>query len=228
MKLNKQGCDMQSCFLCKLSLKEWLPAVEVHRKAHLYKKGEVIINEGDEVKGIYFVTDGVVKVHKKWGDKELIVRFAKKGDIFGHRGLGKDSIYPISATALESVTVCFIELSFFKQSLRVNFDFIQELLMFYSRELQESEKNMRNLAHMPVKGRLAQALLLLEEKFGTSETGCINITLSRQDLASYVGTTYETVFRVMGDLVQENLIEIVGKDVRITHYEDLKKLTIEA
>lgn len=54
-------------------------------------------------------------MHKKWGDdEELIVRFAKKGDIIGHRILSNDISYPVSATAIEPVTTCFIDLDFLK------------------------------------------------------------------------------------------------------------------
>src|SRR5439155_21432345 len=103
---------------------------------------------------IYFVFNGTVKVHKKWGeDKELIVRFARGGDIVGHRGLGKDMHYPIAATALDLVKVCFIPLDFFWTTIKVNEAFTEKLILFYAEELQESERNMRNLAHMQVKGR---------------------------------------------------------------------------
>src|SRR5882762_8727365 len=57
------------------------------------------------------------------------------------------------------------------------------------RELQESERKMRNLAHMQVKGRIARALMELREKFGLTQEGFIDIALSRQDLASFAGTT---------------------------------------
>ena len=215
----KQSCDLSSCFLCKMCLEEWNPAIGVHRKNLHFKKGALIFQEGDPVTGIYFVYSGIVKVHKKWGDdKELILRFAGSGDLFGHRGLGaatKDLVYPISATALEPLTVCFIDLDFFQASLRTNYNFIYSLLNFYATELQESEKKMRNLAHMPVKGRIAQALLGLQAKFGCTAEGMINIQLSRQDLASFTGTTYETVFRVMNEFARDELIQLSGKDIRI-------------
>jgi CRP-like cAMP-binding protein len=67
-------------------------------------------------------------------------------------------------------------------------------------DLQESENKMRNLAHMSVKGRVAQALILLEAQFGPTDDNLINIKLSRQDLASFTGTTYETVFQVINEL----------------------------
>jgi CRP-like cAMP-binding protein len=179
--------------------------------------------------GIYFVFSGTVKVHKQWGkDKELILRFAKKGDIFGHRGLGKEAIYPISATALENCTVCFLPLDFFLSSLKVNQEFMYQLMLFFAEELKLSESKMRNLAHMPVKGRIAQALLYLHEKFGVSEEGHIDILLSRQDMASYAGTTYETVFRVISEFIENELLEVEGKKITIRNADGLKKLTSDA
>lgn len=228
MKPVKTSCDQQHCFLCKRCLKEWIPAIEVNKKSYQFKKGELIFREGEPVTGIYFLYDGKVKVHKKWGEeKELNVRFARKGDIIGHRGLGKDTVYPVSATALETSTVCFIDLAFFKTTLRVNTDFTYDLLMFYAEELQESEKRMRNLAHMPVKGRIAYALLILKEKFGLTPEGFINISLTRQDLASYAGTTYETVFRIVNDLTQSKILTVDNKDITVLDEEALLRLTQE-
>ena len=214
--------------------------------------------------GIYFVTSGTVKVHKKWGtEKEIILRFACKGDIFGHRGLGHQTadpsahgaaylppdpahgtayphsgpahgsanphptLYPISATAIEPVTACFIDLAFFQASLKVNQGFMYGLLLFFASELQESERKMRNLAHMSVKGRVANALLALQDKFGQTPEGHIAITLSRQDLASLVGATYETVFRIINELAQEALIRTDGKLFRILDPERLLTYTRE-
>jgi CRP/FNR family transcriptional regulator len=215
--------------MCRLCIKEWLPAVKANRKNFSLKKGQQLFQEGEPVNGIYFIYTGKVKVHKHWGEeKELIVRFAQAGDIVGHRGVGSEMIYPVSATALEPVTVCFIDLDFFQATLKVNHGFLHELMMFYAQELQESEKNMRNLVHMPVKGRLANALLLLRDKFGTSEDGTIDMTLSRQDLASYTGTTYETAFRIMSELIQDNVIAVSGKSIAVMNVERLRQLEAEA
>ena len=115
------------------------------------KKGALLFQEGEEVKEMFFVFKGAMKVHKQWGEKELIIRFAQKGDIVGHRGLGTDTHYPVSATALEPTTLCAVTLNFFKASLHVNQELLYDLMLFFAQELQESEKKMRNLAHMPVK-----------------------------------------------------------------------------
>jgi CRP-like cAMP-binding protein len=228
MKKNKNGCDLQTCFLCKQCLPEWLPAVSAHRTNLAFKKGETIFTEGNKVEGVYFVYSGKVKVHKKWGnEKELIIRIAKKGDIFGHRGLGHDPFYPISATALEPVQACFIDLDFFRASLKVNYGFANQLLLFFADELQESEKKMRNLAHMQVKGRVAQGLLALREKFGLTSQGFIDINLSRQDLASLAGTTYETVFRIINELAKDEIIALEGKHIHIADAVKLMEYTRE-
>jgi CRP-like cAMP-binding protein len=238
------NCDLESCFLCQRCLPEWKPAIQSHRKNLQFKKGQTIFQEGQPVLGIYFVTAGTVKVHKHWGtEKEIILRFAQKGDIFGHRGLGyqpanlttdkpanptsTETVYPISATAIEPVSACFIDLAFFQASLKVNQDFMYGLLLFFGGELQESERKMRNLAHMPVKGRVASALLALQDKFGRTLDGHLAITLSRQDLASLVGATYETVFRTINELAQENLIHTDGKLIRITDPDRLGSYTKE-
>lgn len=226
MAKQKDGCDLSTCLMCRLCIREWQPAIGAQRKNLHFKKGELLFREGKEVTGMYFVYSGTVKVHKHWGkEKELIVRFARKGDIVGHRGLGGDSLYPVSGTALEPVTACFIGLDFFYSTLKVNHEFIQQLMLFYAQELKESERNMRNLAHMPVKGRVANALLQLQQKFGTSPGGFINILLSRQDIASYAGTTYETVFRIMTELAQEGALRADGKHITLLDAKKLQLLT---
>jgi CRP/FNR family transcriptional regulator len=211
--------------MCQNSLPEWRPAILANRRHQVYKKGETIFKEGEPVNGMFFVDSGVVKVHKQWGDKELIVRIAKPGDIVGHRGLGSDLIYPVSATALEPVTICYIDLAFFNATLKVNPGFMYELMMFFASELKESERRMRNLAHMPAKGRLAQAVLALKEKFGVTEQGHIGLSLSKQDLASYAGTTYETIFRMLQELTEDGLLKVEGKEITILEPARLTELT---
>jgi CRP-like cAMP-binding protein len=222
------SCNLSQCFLCRLALEEWKPAIAAHKKNFIAKKGEVIIKEGDPVTGVYFVTSGNVKVHKQWGDRELILRFVNDGSIFGHRGITTaTSLYPISATALETTSLCFVDIEFFKATLKVNHDFAYRLLMFYADELHVSERKMRDLALMSVKGRLAGAILSLQQQFGVNAEGFLNLDLSRQDLAAYTGATYETVFRTMNELLSEKLITIKGKLIFIENEAGLKGLSIK-
>jgi CRP/FNR family transcriptional regulator len=222
----KVNCDLQSCYLCRFCLPEWRVAISNSKTTQFFKKGEQIFSEGNTVNRLYFLYDGVVKVHKKWeADKELIIRFAKKGDVLGHRGLGKDPVYPVTATALEPAIVCSIDLEFFKTSIKINSELAYQLLMFFATELQESEKKMSQLAHMQVKGRIAYSLLQLKEKFGTDHEGFISFSISRQDLSAFAGTIYETVYKFLNELSAENIIEISEKRIRIMDENRLSELT---
>lgn len=225
MDKTKHTCDLNTCFLCTTCLNDWKPAVETNKQNFIVKKGQQVFKEGDPVTGIYFVYEGYIKVHKKWdNEKEMITRFARKGDILGHLGLEGNKIYPVSATALVKTTVCFLPMDFFESSLNINNAFAIKLMRFFAGELQNSEKRMRNLAHMPVKGRVAQSILSLKNQFGLTAEGYIDIDLPRQDLASYSGAAYESLFRTINDLVSEDIISLVGKSIFIKDEEKLAQL----
>jgi len=74
---------------------------------------------------------------------------------------------------------------------------------------------MRDLAHMQVKGRVAQALISLNQKFGEDDTGHIKMHVNRQNLASYAGTTYETAFRILNDFTEDGIIRVDGNHISI-------------
>lgn len=225
MKRPEIHCDLKTCFLCRHCEQGWLPAVGANKKNLHFRKGESIFEEGQPVEGIYFLYTGTAKVHKRWGkEKELILHFAKRGDMIGYRGLANRKAYPITATALEPVTVCFMELPFFENSLEVNQPLTYQLLKFYTQELQDAEARMNNLVHMEVKGRLADTLLRLKKQFGLSRDGSIKITLSRQDIAAYTGTTYETLFRTINEMVKEKIISVSGKKIIIVKEAALEEL----
>jgi CRP-like cAMP-binding protein len=83
---------------------------------------------------------------------------------------------------------------------------------------------MRNFVHMSVKGRVAQALITLKKQFGLNNEQCINIEISRQDLASFSGTVYESLFRAVNELAANGLIQLTGKHIRINNEEALLQM----
>lgn len=216
-------CDLSSCFLCRHCLPEWKALIALRRETRLFKRGASLFTEGAPVTGIFLILSGAVKVHRQWeGGKELIIRFAGGGDIVGHRGgLEEVTDYPVSATALEATRACFIDTGFLVASLKANGAFAYELLRFYAAELQAAERRMSELAHMDVKGRIASALQALQAAFGSGEDGYILVPVSRQDVASYAGTTYETVFKVFAEWTTAGLIRTEGKRIRILDREQL-------
>lgn len=221
MSKKLKACD-HSCFMCRYVVADWLGNIDIKRQIIKVKKGQRFIDEGSDADGVYFVQEGLVKVHKRWDDKERIVRFAKKGDIVGHRGMSNEaSTFPISATAIENSLLCFISFDFFKSLLKTNPSLTYALLMFYADELQISEQKMTNQVHLSVKGRLAWSFLQLEEKMGIDEEGCLRLVLSKTDLAAYVGSTYESVYRMIAELTAEGIVMLVNKRIKIKDREKL-------
>jgi CRP/FNR family transcriptional regulator len=215
------SCNLEDCFLCSHCLPEWKEVVAVKKETLSFKKGKPLFSEGDKVNGIFFIYSGSVKVHKQWLEqKELLLRFAKKGDIVGHRGLGRTDLYPVSATALEDTRACFIGSDFLEATLRTNHALTYRLMQFYVTELQKTDKRMHELAHMEVKGRIANALLEIAAFFGLNKEKFISVAITRQDIASYAGTSYETVFKFFTELVRLKIISTSGKSIRI-HRPDL-------
>lgn len=222
------SCNLTSCFLCMHCLPDWKELIAIKKKTLSLKKGTLIFKEGSPAEGIYFITAGSVKVHKQWGEqRELIVRFAKAGDVLGHRGFGVTQVFPVSATCLEDVRVCYIPYPFLQTILQTNPVFTYRLLQEYAVELQSAEKRMRDLALMEVKKRIAQALLEIVSLFGTDAEQYISIPISRQDIASYAGTTYETVFKLFTNLVAKEIITSTGKRIKINNTLALQKLVNE-
>ena len=226
MKKNEEKCDLKSCFFCRNCLKDWLPVIESHRQTIFCKKGASLFREGDPVSGMYFLYKGRMKIHKKWGEeKQLILHFGREGDMIGYRGFGKEKVYTVTATALEATTLCFIETSTFESSLQINHRLTRQLMEFYANELQNVERRMGNLVHMAVIGRVAETILMLIKEFGQNQAGIINITLTKQDLAAYAGTTYETFSRMLNLLENDGIIKLKGKQIEICKQSALEKLS---
>lgn len=221
-------CLKEDCFLCRNVTPEWLEMVRLKRSVLSYKKGDLVFKEGQEVTGIFFILFGKVKVDMAWGDKSYIVRLAGEGSILGHRGYGLNDVYPVSATALEPTTVCYIPTDLFRTLLKTNPELLYELTFFYADELKRTERRMKNLAHMPVKGRIAESLLYSDDVFGSDASGKLQFRMSRKDLASMSSTTYETVIRMLNELKEAGAIQLKEKDIWLTDKESLRSCCEQA
>lgn len=222
MKTQPPKSYLNESILYKNIIPEWRVVIEAGKQTLRFAKGSQIFKEGEPVEGIFFLNYGKAKIHQHWGaDKELIIGFAKGGDMVGYRGLGKDKTHHASATALETVEVCFISTPLLERTLQINPKLALALLNFFAQELQDTETRMRNMALMEVKGRVCETLLSLQKKFGVNAEGFIDISLTRQDLASYTGTTYETLFRMLQEMQKMKLIKSDGKKIGITNEQKL-------
>lgn len=185
-------------------------------------KNIVVYTEGSRPKGVYLVKKGILKIYKTNNEgKEHIIRFAKPNDIIGFRSVISDEPYCTSAKTLEPAVLVFVPASIFISFLKENNLFSLQLVKLSCKELGESNQFITDLALKSLKERLAEVLLILYNNFGTDKDNFLRITLTREDIANMVGTATESIIRQLAELKKENIIDLVGKKIKIL---DLKKL----
>jgi len=218
-----ESCDNSNCLINKnINAFEDFDLLE-NKNQILCKKGQQFIIEGAPVNGLYFVLKGKVKVYRTGiNGKEQIVRFAKEGEIIGHRGFGTEEYYSIGAMAIEDTILCCFSKDILQSTLHKTPSLTYDLMLFYANELNKSEAKVKALSQMTVRERVVDSLLYLYRKFG-NDKGFIEAPLSRRDYADHAGTTEEQVIRILSILKKEGLIITKGKKVIVTNLELLKK-----
>lgn len=190
------------------------------------KKGQVIFSEGTEPKGLYCIHDGNVKITKISEDgKEQIVRLAKPSNFIGYRALLCNDNYQATAIALEDTHVCFFPKEVYHDMIYSNPEVASQTIRILTKDLKFAENMMMNMAQKHVKGRVAEILLTLEDFYGiNTKDGSINTNLKREDIGHLVGTTTETSIRIISELARENIIELIGKKIKILNRAKIMEL----
>ena len=222
------NCTSTNCFINRYVSAEWKEKIITGKSAQRYKSGTSVLKEGEPVLGIYFIFSGKVKVYNTGPDgRSQIVRLAGSGDILGHRGLGINMRYPISASTLEEATICFIKTIDFIRALEHNPAFAINLLMFYASELRRAEHKLRSLSQMTVKQKLADTLLTIRDIYGTRKLHgkkVLAVKLSRQEFADIIGASIEEVIRTFSVFKKEGTLGLEGKYISIMNSKHLESL----
>lgn len=183
-----------------------------------YKKGQTIFFQGNPPFGLYCINTGKIKVSKIGNDgKESIVRIAGPGDVLGHRSLFADENFTATATVIEDSTICFLDKKFILKALADEPSIALRLIQKLSKEMGSAEERTAAMSQKNVRERLAELLLVLKKSYGIKEGNRwrLDIKLTREEVASMVGTANETVIRFISEFKEEGLIEQEGKTIFI-------------
>lgn len=221
-------CDQ--CIVRQLSSLKSLNKEEViqlasSKKTFTIKKGDSLFEEGDTTNGVYCIKDGVGKLSKLSANgKDQIIKLVKSGELLGQRSMISNEPTNLSAKAISDMEVCYIPkkemLSFFNN----NNQFSMNLMQTICEDLKESENDKVAMAQKTVKERLAQTLLYLENNFGIDSESNLNIQLTRDELASIIGTATESCIRLLSEFNKLGLIELNGKKITIKNSRELQKM----
>lgn len=208
------GARHKSVF-CSLDSNQ-LKEVDKHKSCDFFSKGEVIFSEGNYSRGLYCVSKGKVKMSKMGpSGKEQIVRFATDGDIMGYNSMLSKKSLGSTAIALEDSSICFIPSALFFEIIKTEPKFSLKMLELTAKNWNEASRLITDMAQKTTRERLAEMLLWLKETFGLDEDDCIDVQLSREEIANMVGTATEAVIRLLSEFKKAKLIALEGKRIRL-------------
>ena len=212
------------------SFKERLSSTDFERylnakKKLSFQKHDIIFDDGEIPKGVYVLEKGAAKLSKSGSfGKDQILRFIKEGDIIGYRALLCGENFQAKAEAMTDVECTFLPADIFMDLLEVDPKLSFIMLQKISYELGESSNTITFLAQKTVRERLAEILILLEQKLGTDPEGFIKISLTREEIANIIGTATESAIRLISEFKQDSLIEVDGRNIKILNHDKLMKL----
>ena len=222
---NCEQCIVKELSSLKALTKDELVTVASCKTSKIIKKGEFIFEEGDNLKGVFCVKNGVCKLTKKsTNGSEQTVRLVKKGELLGQSSLLSDEFTNLSAVAIEEMQICFIPKNNILDLITENSKFSLQVLKTAFGDLKETRNLLVNMAQKPANERLAYTLLYLEENFGANADKTLKLQLSREEISSIIGTATESCIRLLSEFNKLGLIEIKGKKIAITDKNKLKKL----
>lgn len=204
---------------------EWQALLTENTKHQSFEAGEPIFREGETAETLFIIRRGKAKVFSTFEPgASRILRFARDGQVLGHRGMGGDFTYTVSATALDRTEVDGIPMPLFLSTLKANASFAFYFMLFFAEELRRSEDQSKSLLNLGVEQRVTKALLAAQRCFGfdKDEGDLLAFTPSRQDLADYAGASYEATIRALSALQRKKLMKTVGPEVRIVDLSGLQ------
>ena len=203
---------------------EELKKLSHDRKFKVYKKKDTIFMEGGLANGVYFISKGKVKTHKTNSEgKEYIVDLYKEGDFLGYSTLFEEAPYADTATVLEDAEICMIPKHDFLSLLYNNREVSGKFIKMMANNIKDKEEKLINLAYNSVRRRVADALVLLQDRYQKEGPAAFTINITREDLSNLVGTATESLIRTL-DFKEEGLIEIKGSNITVIHPDKIAKM----
>lgn len=235
-----EKCNCENCLhkLCveKVPIFSSLTSEELSKVATLivkrkYEKGELIIIEESYLENLIIIDKGKVKVFRYTIEgKEQILYIFDQGDFFGEKNLLNNQQSTYNVEALETTYICMINKNDFQKLLinypKIGIKIIEELC----NRMEKIESSVQNMGTKNVEWRINSLLLEFAERYGKKHPNgiIVQLPLSREGIANYIGTARETVSRKLSVLQDEGVIDMIGnKRILILNMNALKHYKVE-
>jgi CRP-like cAMP-binding protein len=223
-----EGCD---------SLKNWGAAAffsEEHMtmlEGIMYPKktkaGSHIFWEGDQAGKLYFIKSGQVKLFKTTEEGRILnLSIVREGDLIGELGMTGDGIYGYSAEVIENTEFGII-LEKDLEILLLRFgEFAVAFTKWMALQHRTTQTKFRDLLLFGKPGALASTLIRLCNSYGVITKDGIRIAtkLTNTELADFIGSTRESVNRMLSDLKKDGIVDMDNGHLLIKSLNELRTI----
>jgi CRP/FNR family transcriptional regulator len=220
--------NCKDCPNCKISVfsdlkDEEFDILNYEKSTIQLHKGQVLFLQDTKPHGLYCVKKGKIKIFRRGSEgKEQIVRLAHDADVVGYRALISEENYQCGAAAIEDTTLCFVPKTALFKIMDSNVSIYKKMISQLATDLKNAEVKISDLAQKPVRERVAEALIMLKDKYGVAEDGyTLDVALTREEIANMVGTATESLIRILSEFKKEGLIELDHKKIKIVDFDHL-------
>ncbi|HTZ97100.1 MAG TPA: Crp/Fnr family transcriptional regulator [Terriglobales bacterium] len=225
----------ENCLICKLRHsgffcdlpKNSLEDLEKIKYASAFPQGAILFVEGQAARGAYIICSGRVKLSTTSRDgKTLILRIAQGGEVLGLHATVSGKPYELTAETLQPCQLDFIKRDDFLRFLQNHADACLTAAQHLSQNCQDAYEMIRSLGlSHSVSEKLARLLLEWASDGETTKDGIrIKIALTHEEIAQLIGTSRETVTRVLSEFREHHLAHLHGSTLLIQNKIGLEKL----
>lgn len=192
-----------------------------------FKKNQIIYAERDEPMYLWCLISGKVKLLKDgMGGRQQILRLYRPIQYFGYRAYFAHEPYVSSAVAFEASTLGMLPMKVVCELIDKNKNLAWFFINELSKNLGGSDTKIVNLTQKHLRGRLAEALVLMLDHYGYEEDNeTLKIYMAREDLANLSNMTTSNAIRTLSAFVQEKIITVDGRRIKVLNEESLRNIS---
>jgi CRP-like cAMP-binding protein len=226
--MDSKKCSCHSCQLKDLFFGQ-IPDDEIaqicnKKTERSFAKGEVIINQDDEILDFLYMKEGLVKLFRKLPDgKDQIISFSCPMDFVSLLSVFSSNKYKYSVSAVVDSTVCSLDMGFIKNHALNNAQFVMNLMSKVSEATDKIIIENLEIKRKQLRGRVAHVLLFFAEHVYDSQE--FELPVSRREIGEYIGMTTENVIRTLSEFRNHGIIKILGKKILIIDRKRLETIS---
>ncbi len=189
-----------------------------------FKKGDIVFSDGEDANGFHVLQSGRVKIFKlSYEGREQILHIINAGEPFGEAPVFAGEKFPAYAEALEDSRTIFFPRASFIELINKDPLIAMNMLAILSQRLKQFTQLVENLSLKEVPQRLAAYLLYSVETKEDHDNFELNI--AKGQLASILGTISETLSRILSKMVNQDLIRVQGRTIKLINKKGLEELS---